>query len=54
MHTAYAAARTCAHATREAHLHKRRQQYATAHDAGAQAITLYDHLDVLLHWLREA
>jgi len=54
MHKAYDAARTFAHAQSEAHLHTRLQQYATAHDACEQAITLYDPLDVLRHWRREA
>ena len=54
MNTEYDAARTFAHAKSEANLHKRLQQYETAHDACEQAITLYDQLDVLLHLLREA
>jgi len=54
MNKEYDAARTFAHAKSEAHLHKRLQQYETAHDACEQAITLYDQLDVLLHLLREA
>ena len=54
MHKEYDAARTFAHAKSEANLHKRLQQYETAHDTCEQAITLYDQLDLLLHWLREA
>jgi len=54
MNKEYDAARTFAHAKSEANLHKRLQQYETAHDACEQAITLYDQLDVLLHLLREA
>ena len=54
MHKADDAARTFAHATSEANLPKRLQQYDTAHDAGEQAVTLYDHLDVLLPLRREA
>ena len=50
----YDAARTFANAKSEANLHKRLQQYDTAHDACVQAITLYDQLDLLLHLLREA
>jgi len=48
------AARTFAHATSEAQLHKRLQQYASAHEACEPAITLYDQLDVLRHVLRAA
>lgn len=54
MNKEYDAARTFAYAKSEANLHKRLQQYETAHDACEQAITLYDQLDVLLHLLREA
>lgn len=54
MHKEYDAARTFAHAKSEANLQKRLHQYETAHDACEQAITLYDHLDLLLHLLREA
>jgi tetratricopeptide (TPR) repeat protein len=54
MNKEYDAARTFAHAKSEANLHKRLQQYETAHDACEQAVTLYDQLDVLLHLLREA
>ena len=48
------AAHQCARATSEATLHKRLQQYDTAHDACAQAMALYDQLAMLLHVLREA
>jgi len=54
MNKEYDAARMFAHAKSEANLHKRLQQYDTAHDACEQAITLYDQLAVLLHLLREA
>ena len=50
----YDAARMFAHAKSEANLQKRLQQYDTAHRACEQAITLYDQLAMLLHWLREA
>ena len=50
----YDAARTFAHAKSEANLHKRLQQYDTAHDACEQAMALYDQLAMLLHLLREA
>jgi hypothetical protein len=50
----YDAARTFANAKSAANLHKRLQQYDTAHDACEQAITLYDQLDLLLDLLREA
>src|SRR5207245_6813467 len=36
------------------HLHKRLQRYEHAHHAGEQAIARYDHLDLLLHLLRDA
>ena len=49
----YDAARTFANAKSEANLHKRLQQYDTAHDACEQAITLYDQVAVLLALLRE-
>jgi len=50
----YDAARTFANAKSESNLHKRLQHYDTAHRACEQAITLYDQLAMLLHWLREA
>ena len=50
----YEAARTFANAKSEANLHKRLQQYETAHRACEQAITLYDQLALLLDLLREA
>lgn len=50
----YEAARTFANAKSEANLQKRLHQYDTAHAACEQAVALYDQLDVLLHWLREA
>jgi hypothetical protein len=48
------AARKFAGAKSEAHLAKRLQQYDAAHQACEQAMALYDHLALLLHWLREA
>src|SRR5260370_42176454 len=54
MNKEYDAARTFAHAKSEANLHKRLQQYDTAHDACEQAMALYDQLALLLHLLREA
>jgi len=54
MNKEYEAARTFANAKSEANLHKRLQQYETAHRACEQVITLYDQLDVLLHLLRDA
>ena len=50
----YDAARTFAHAKSEANLHKRLQQYDTAHHACEQALMRYDQLAMLLHLLREA
>jgi hypothetical protein len=50
----YEAARTFANAKSAANLHKRLQQYDTAHRACEQAITLYDQLALLLDLLREA
>jgi hypothetical protein len=54
MNKEYDAARTFANAKSEANLHKRLQQYESAHDTCEQAITRYDQLDLLLHLLREA
>ena len=54
MNQEYDAARTFANAKSEANLHKRLQQYATAHRACEQAITRYDQLALLLDLLREA
>jgi hypothetical protein len=54
IHKAYEAARRFAKARSESHLQQRLHQYDTAHRACAQAITLYDHLDVLLDLLRDA
>jgi len=51
---AYNAARTFANAKSAANLHKRLQQYESAHDTCEQAISLYDPLDLLLHLLRAA
>jgi hypothetical protein len=51
---AYEAARTFAGAKSEANLHKRLQQYDTAHRVSEQAITLDDQLDVLRDVLRDA
>ena len=50
----YEAARRFAKARSEGNLHKRLQQYDTAHRACEPAITLYDQLDLLLHLLRDA
>ena len=50
----YEAARRFANARSERNLQKRLHQYDTAHRACAQAITLYDQLDVLLDLLRDA
>src|SRR4030095_2724671 len=50
----YEGARKFANARSERNLQKRLQQYDTAHRACEQAITLYDHLDVLLDLLRDA
>jgi hypothetical protein len=50
----YDAAQKFAHAKSEANLHKRLQQYDTAHHACEQAMALYDQLALLLHLLREA
>jgi hypothetical protein len=50
----YEAARRFANARSESNLQKRLHQYDTAHRACEQAITLYDHLDVLLDLLRDA
>src|SRR4029434_4306391 len=50
----YEAARTFANAKSEANLHKRLQQYDTAHRACEQAMALYDQLAIRLHLLREA
>jgi hypothetical protein len=50
----YDAARMFAKAKSEATLHKRLQQYDSAHDACEQTIALYDQLAMLLHWLRDA
>lgn len=52
--TEYEATRTFANAKSEANLYKRLAHYDTAHRACEQAMTLYDHLALLLHWLREA
>jgi hypothetical protein len=48
------AAQKFARAKSESNLHKRLQQYDTAHSACEQAIALYDQLAMLLHLLREA
>src|SRR5713101_9435451 len=50
----YDATQKFARAKSEANLHKRLHHYETAHHACEQAMTLYDHLAVLLHLLREA
>ena len=50
---AYEAAQRFAKARSEGNLHKRLQQYDTAHRACEQAITLYDELDLLLNLLRD-
>jgi hypothetical protein len=50
----YEAARTFAHATSAATLQQRLQQYASAHDAWAQAITRSDQLALRLALRREA
>jgi len=50
----YDATQKFARAKSEANLHKRLHHYETAHHACEQAVTLYDHLAVLLHLLREA
>jgi hypothetical protein len=49
----YEAAQRFAKARSEGHLHKRLQQYDTAHRACEQATTLYDQLDLLLNLLRD-
>jgi hypothetical protein len=41
------------HAKSASNLHKRLQQYETAHQACERAMALYDQLDILLHLLRE-
>jgi len=48
------ATKTFHNAKSEAHLHKRLQRYEHAHHACEQAIARYDHLDLLLHLLRDA
>jgi len=48
------ATQTFHHAKSEAHLHKRLQHYAHAHQACEQAIARYDQLDLLLHLLHDA
>jgi hypothetical protein len=50
----YDAAKKFANAKSEANLQKRLAQYDSAHDVCEQAITLYDQLAILLHWLRDA
>jgi hypothetical protein len=50
----YDATQKFARAKSEANLHKRLHHYEAAHHACEQAMTLYDHLAVLLHFLREA
>jgi hypothetical protein len=50
----YDATQKFARAKSEANLHKRLHHYETAHHACEQAMTLSDHLAVLLHLLREA
>jgi transposase len=48
------AAHTFHNAKSEAHLHKRLQHYAHAHQACEHAMARYDQLDLLLHLLRDA
>ena len=48
------AVKTFHNAKSEAHLHKRLQHYAHAHQACEHAIARYDQLDLLLHLLRDA
>jgi hypothetical protein len=50
----YEAARTFANAKSEAHLQKRLAHYDPAHRTCEQAMALYDHCALLLHWRREA
>lgn len=51
---AYEAMQKFARATSEANLRKRLHHYDTAHHACEQAMALYDHLAILLHFLRDA
>src|SRR6266849_5630973 len=48
------AATTFHHAKSEAHLHKRLQRYEQFHHECEHVIACYDHLDLVLHLLRDA